>query len=207
LQSNHIDGRNLRSQETRKKILEAAEDVFLVNGFKKTTIKMINEKANTAHGTAYAHFKDGKDQIFTYIFKEILKNFYEVAEITYAPQSVEEAYEIIKGQICDLLALAEKHREILKVCSEAIGVSPYVRQEWNLFIRQLTNRAKKDIQYAQSKGIAKMIEGEIVANIILFISEKYLWQIVLAETEYSIKEISETITKVYMFGLYNKPLN
>ncbi|MBO9129268.1 TetR/AcrR family transcriptional regulator [Bacillus sp. 165] len=197
------DGRYLRSQITRKKIFDAAEEIFITNGYQKTTVNMIIAKAKIGYGTVYGQFKEGKEEIFSYIMKEVLNQFFSVTQITFAPKTIDEAYQIINTQVCEFLHLAEKNRPVLKVCWEAIGISSKIRNQWDSFHIQLFQRIERDIQYAQSKGMAQSLPSEIVASVLLFTGEKYLWKIALEETEYSIQDIAETIVKVYMFGSYN----
>ena len=51
-----------KSDETRRRILEAALDLFRENGFEATTMRDIAKKAGVALGAAYYYF-DSKDAI------------------------------------------------------------------------------------------------------------------------------------------------
>jgi len=48
--------RYLRSRITRKLILDTALDVFLTEGYAKTTIAKISQQAKVGYGTVYSHF-------------------------------------------------------------------------------------------------------------------------------------------------------
>lgn len=50
-----------RRASTRQKILDAANDLFLNNGFEKTTIAQIVAHANIVKGTFYQHFQTKMD--------------------------------------------------------------------------------------------------------------------------------------------------
>jgi len=59
--------RKKKKQETLQRILDAAQEVFLSQGYKKTTIATIAEKAGIGTGTFYNYFSS-KSQLFLHIF-------------------------------------------------------------------------------------------------------------------------------------------
>jgi len=198
-----IDRRIQRSQRTRKKLLEAAKKVFLNVGYHDATIKMINAEAGTGHGTIYAHFPEGKEDILRFLVREVMDEFYAITDIEFKPKSVEEAYEIIYDQVLQFVSLAEQHKHILAVFYEAIGSSESMRKLWEEFLDNFLARITMDIQYAIDSKLAKTeLDSEIVARILLSSGERFLWEIVRGQNKKSIKEIAANITKVYMFGLY-----
>jgi AcrR family transcriptional regulator len=58
-----------KSERTRRKILEAAYDLFLNQGFHATSMRQIARKSGMALGGIYNHFKS-KDEIFAAIIAE-----------------------------------------------------------------------------------------------------------------------------------------
>ena len=73
------DKRHLRSIMTRQKLLEAAKEVFLQEGFQAAAISQIIKKANVGYGTAYVHFK-GKEDLLIVLMENVMEQFYEIAE-------------------------------------------------------------------------------------------------------------------------------
>ncbi len=63
-----------RTPDERKRaaILEAAMDLFLKNGFSKTSMDAIAKEACVTKQTVYAHFKN-KDKLFEHIINELAK--------------------------------------------------------------------------------------------------------------------------------------
>jgi AcrR family transcriptional regulator len=62
--------RQIKSQQTKKKILEVALDLFSAKGFNQVTVDEIVSVSNTSKGAFYVHFKS-KYEIFIEKFKEI----------------------------------------------------------------------------------------------------------------------------------------
>lgn len=64
--------RRTPDKSKRSAILTAALDLFLKNGFSKTSMDSIAAKAKVAKQTVYAHFKN-KDLLFSFIIIELAK--------------------------------------------------------------------------------------------------------------------------------------
>ncbi|WP_458411777.1 TetR/AcrR family transcriptional regulator [Schinkia sp. CFF1] len=67
--------RQIKAQQTKKKILEVALDLFSKKGFDQVTVDEIVNTANSSKGAFYVHF-NSKNEIFLEKFKEI-DDFYD----------------------------------------------------------------------------------------------------------------------------------
>ncbi|WP_163182784.1 TetR/AcrR family transcriptional regulator [Neobacillus sedimentimangrovi] len=196
------DKRHLRSIKTRQKLLEAAKEVFLEEGFQKATISQMIKKAEVGYGTAYVHF-EGKEDILIVLMEDVMGKFYEIAEISFYPKSKEEAEKIIQKQAYSFLKMAETERRMLQIFEQAIGISSAVSEKWKSIREKFIQRISKDISYAQENGLARReLNHELVARGWFFMNEMYLWDIVRNERQESVEEIAKTITAVYTRGLY-----
>lgn len=201
-QNNIEDGRHLRSFITRNKIIGSAYQVFLKEGFQKTTIKQIMEHAKIGYGTIYGHFK-GKDDLLIVLMEDVMIKFFEIANYPFFPATRAEAREIILTQVLDFLRIAETEREIMGIFSEGIGLSNGVREKWEEIRLRFIQSIIKDITYSQVKGLARLdLKAEIVARSWFFANENYQWEIVFKKNEYSLEEIAETITTMYVDSIY-----
>lgn len=197
-----VDGRLLRSIQTRQKLLEAAREVFLEEGFQKSTISEVIKRARTGYGTAYVHFK-GKDDLLIVLMEDVMGDFFQIAEMPFLPESREEAEQLILHQTMTFLTMAESQRNMLQVFAEAIGVSTSALEKWKEIREKFIHRISQDIRYSQAKGLARTeVNSELVARSWFFSHEMYLWEIVRNEQQAPIDEISETLTAIYTGGLY-----
>lgn len=71
--------RELHSQETRRRIIEAAEDLFGSYGFEPVSVKDISERAGVTTGALYHHFKN-KDDLMMAVFLSHAGCFDELTE-------------------------------------------------------------------------------------------------------------------------------
>ncbi|MED1204488.1 TetR/AcrR family transcriptional regulator [Heyndrickxia acidicola] len=196
------DKRHLRSIKTKQKLLEAAKDVFLKEGFQKATISQMIKKANIGYGTAYVHFQ-GKEDILIVLMDNVMEKFYEIAEISFLPKSKKEAETIIQAQAAAFLKMAETERDMMQVFEQAIGISAAVSDKWKAIRERFIQRISKDIVYAGQKRLARSeLNPHIVARAWFFTNEMYLWEIVRNEHQGTVEEIAQTITFIYTKGLY-----
>ncbi|UOY92296.1 TetR/AcrR family transcriptional regulator [Ectobacillus sp. JY-23] len=194
--------RQIQAKITRQKILDAAKDVFLQEGFQKATISQIIKKANTGYGTAYVHFK-GKEELLIVLMEDVMAQFYNIAETSFFPHSKAEAKQIISKQVYDFLTLAQAERGMLQIVEQAIGVSAIISDTWKSIREKFIMRIAQDVAYAQKQGLARPeLHHELVARGWFFTNEMYLWEIVRNEQQSSIEEIAKTIVTMYTEGLY-----
>ncbi|MED3549770.1 TetR/AcrR family transcriptional regulator [Cytobacillus praedii] len=201
-QNNIEDGRHLRAFITRNKIIKSAQEVFLKDGFQKTTIKQIMEHAKIGYGTIYGHFK-GKDDLLVLLMEDVMEKFFTIANTPFFPSTTEEAREIILSQVLDFLRVADTERDIMRVFSEGIGLSAVISEKWEEIRLRFIQSIIKDITYSQVKGLARLdLRAEIVAKGWFFTNEMYQWEIVFNKNEYPLEEIAETITTMYVESIY-----
>lgn len=200
--SEHIDGRNLRSINTRKRLLAAGYDIFVEFGFQKATISQIIKKAKTGYGTAYIHFS-GKDDLLIVLMDDVMNRFYEIAKMSFEPTSKQEAIDMITMQTRLFLENAIQEQAIMQVFMEAIRHSDKVQEKWIEIRESFVEQIAKDVAYAQKTGLARTdLDNYLVARNWFSLNESHLWDIVNQTNKHSVAEIAHNITALYTGGLY-----
>lgn len=194
--------RHFRATLTRQKLLEAAREVFLEEGFQKATITQMIKKANVGYGTAYVHF-NGKEDLLIVLMENVMEQFYDIAETSFLPHSKENAEILIKKQVTAFLKLAENERDLMQVFEQAIGLSSIISDKWKTIREKFISGISQDIAYAQQRGLAKQdLNNNLIARAWFYTNEMYLWEIVRNEQQSTIDEIAANITSLYTTGLY-----
>ncbi|WP_233269576.1 TetR/AcrR family transcriptional regulator [Alteribacillus sp. YIM 98480] len=200
-----VNSRQQQAIETKNRLLKAAELVFLEHGFQNTTIRLINNKAETGHGTAYVYFKNKEDFLIK-IMEDTMEQFKKIASIPFYPATVNEAYELVSNQVKLFLSLAIKKKELMKVIKEAIGVSKEVEGRWQDIRDQFTANITKDIMYAQEHELAdSSLSPPLVARLWFYTNEMFMWEVIDEKSSNDIEEIIKHMTTIYMKGLYSNP--
>lgn len=196
--------RQQQAIETKNRLLKAAELVFLENGFQNTTIRLINNKAETGHGTAYVYFKNKEDFLIK-IMEDTMEQFKKIASIPFYPATVNEAYELVSNQVKLFLSLAVKKKELMKVFKEAIGISKEIEARWQDIRDQFTASITKDIVYAQEYELADPnLSPSLVARLWFYTNEMFMWEVIHESSSNEIEDIIKHMTTIYMKGLYSR---
>ncbi|SFT22039.1 TetR/AcrR family transcriptional regulator [Paenibacillus sp. BC26] len=196
------DKRHLRSALTRQKLLVAAKQVFLEEGFQKATISQMIVAAKIGYGTAYVHFQ-GKEDLLSVLMENVMEQFYEIAAISFVPATRDEAVHTIRKQTLAFLKMAEAERHMMQVFEQAIGISSVISDKWKGIREKFIGRISSDIAYSQSHGLARTdLNHLLIARGWFYTNEMYLWEIVRDEHQCSVEEIAVNITDLYTAGLY-----
>ncbi len=191
-------------EKSRIKILESAKELFLEFGFKDTTITMISKNAGFGYGTAYSHFPKGKEDIFLKIMEELMEEFYSIANKEFTVKSKKEAFIFTQKNVESFLILALEHQKLLAVFHEALGLSPVIQKNWEDFCRKFHKRITENVEQAIEKGLVRNpdFDPEVVAGVLFYTGEKYLWQVSLNKTDKDYQTIARNIAQMYTEGLY-----
>jgi len=73
--------KSIKGEETKRRIFEAAKELFLLNGYHKTSILSIAKKAKTSPAAFYQYFSD-KNSVFEIILEAFISNFILTIEDT-----------------------------------------------------------------------------------------------------------------------------
>jgi AcrR family transcriptional regulator len=107
-------------ENTRKKILEAAEDLFSKNGFHETSIKQITKAAGVNQGLVYYYFKD-KNDIVASLFTDTVRDLSAAVEgKSQVPGGTAGAANVREAIRNEVLFLAEKSRIISIMLAESL---------------------------------------------------------------------------------------
>lgn len=192
--------RYLRSRITRKLILDTALDVFLTEGYSKTTIAKISQQAKVGYGTVYSHFK-GKDDILNKVVDNVLDEFYNLLEVPFAPASLEEARAAYHELVLTSFRLSEEHRSIMKVYQEALGQSKSIAAHWTSIKDQFIKSAARSFEYSYEKGFSKSFDHRIVAKAYILLVDRFIWEVV-NEKEHDLELVAATIVDMLFHGYF-----
>lgn len=132
-----------RGVETKKKIIEAAEDLFAEKGYYKTNALEIAARAGVATGSFYAYFNNKKEVLI-----EIIRNFYAATT-----EKVLNAYNIqVRDNTTDNYREGKKLiHYMIRALYEAHTVKPSLHRE--LLAMALMDREIEDISREEDRKV------------------------------------------------------
>ena len=100
-----VSKQQLRTQETQARLLNAAEEVFVRDGYEAAQLDEIAARADRSKGAVYTHFKS-KEDLFLALFEHRMKGFIDrlttsLQKATNRKQSLEVFREFYVGVVHD----------------------------------------------------------------------------------------------------------
>ncbi len=146
-----------RGEATRRKILDAAEEVFGEMGYYEASISEITRRAGVAQGTYYIYFRS-KREIFAELVEDIGKRLR--AEMRAAIMGVSDRLEIEKRGFEAFFRFVARHRRIYNIVQEAERVAP---DAFHAYYRGISHGYIRGLREAMEKGTIKELDPEAIA--------------------------------------------
>jgi len=194
----------MRGEEKYRMILNAAKQVFAMEGFYNSKVSEIAREAHVADGTIYLYFKN-KDDILISLFEE-------------------ELTRIIKSQKAELEKIEDPCEKIIKFCDNHLSIAESDRalaevmqvelRQSNKFMREYKNKPflaylniiADIIIEGQEKGIFRPdIKHDIAARVIFgSLDELSTYLITAKRKRFDVHEVATMVGNSFLNGLVKK---
>ena len=146
-----------RGEATRRRILDAAEEVFGETGFYEASISEITRRAGVAQGTFYIYFHS-KREIFVELVEDIGHRLR--AATSAAIEGVTSRIEAERRGFDAFFRFVAEHRRIYRIVEEAGRVAPEAARE---YYRRISTGYVRGLQAAMVSGEVKSANPEAIA--------------------------------------------
>ena len=192
------------ADETRAKLLDAAEQVFFEKGVARASLNEIAQRAGATRGAVYWHFKDKVD-VFTSMLARICMPFDEICDDKYCELAPLERIRQSIYAVFDSMDADERRRKIFDTALfklEYVGELESVREGHieNFVCSQ--RKFANDLRHAAAQlGIAMPMTPEEAALGLhsLFVGLIHGW--VLMGGNFPLRRMGEMSVEVYLSGL------
>lgn len=123
--------RQEQAAATRQKLLTSAQHLFAQNGYKGTTVRMINRSVDLADGLLYHYFPGGKKEIF----KEVITgNMQEMFQELQEPEK-QDVYEklpldaALDAAYINFMTVIDEHLEFIRMMVRENGVGNFCQKK------------------------------------------------------------------------------
>ena len=150
--------------QTRTRILQAAQRLFAAKGFEGTTTRDLAQIAGVAEGTLFRHFANKKAilvEVATSGWVDILTDLLtELSEMG----SYKAVAQVMRRRMCNL----QKNADIMRVCFMEVQFHPDLRDRIQTeIIEKMTEVAEAFFQTAIDKGIYRQMDAKLGAKVFL----------------------------------------
>lgn len=176
--------RTAKSQRTRIRILQAAEDVFGNRGYFAASISDITRLANIAQGTFYLHFPS-KLGVFIELFDQLGHDMRATLHLATAEAPSRLATE--RAGIKAFLGFAADHPRLFRIAREAEFVVPDLWYEW---YDRLIEPYERGLRTAAKAGEIRALDPKLLACALIGLSDFVGLQLVARQ---GIREVPDSV--------------
>ena len=184
-----------RGQQTRQKILDAAEAVFGEKGYERASVAEITQRAGVAQGTFYVYFAN-KKAIFVELVKELSHRLR--SEIAKAISGLSDRMEIESTGFRTFFRFVHKHRNLYKIVRQAEFVDEEV---YRWYYRRLAEGYARGLAQASEQGQTRPLDPECLAYCLMGIGDFLGMRWVLWENEIPPDDVFEAMMDFIRHGI------
>jgi len=184
-----------RGQQTRQKLLEAAEAVFGEKGYERASIAEITQRARVAQGTFYVYFPD-KKAVFVELVRELSHRLRR--EIAEAVAGLSDRMEIERVGFRTFFTFAHKHRNLYKIVRQAEFVDEDV---FRWYYRRLAEGYARGLAQAMEEGQIRRLDPECLAYCLMGIADFLGMRWVLWDGESPPDEVFKNVMAFIRYGI------
>lgn len=191
----------MRGEEKYRMILNAAKQVFALEGFYNSKVSEIAREAHVADGTIYLYFKN-KDDILISLFEE---------ELTRIIKTVKSELESISDPRDKLIKFCDNHLTIVEADRALAEVMQVELRQSNKFMREYKNKhflsylniIADIVAQGQQNGIFRdELKPELCARVIFGSLDELSTYLVTAKRKrFDVHEVAVVVGKSFLNGM------
>lgn len=148
-------------QEMREMILNEATQMFIEEGYDKTSIRKIADKIEYSPATIYLYFKD-KDEIFHAIHDKGFDKFFKVMESTRYIENPFERLRKLSDLYIDFAYENPEYYDLMFIMRAPMEALTHNEEDWNCGFRAY-EALKEIIRECIEQGYMKKMDVEVAA--------------------------------------------
>ncbi len=194
-----------RGEATRRKILDAAEEVFGEMGYYEASISEITRRAGVAQGTYYIYFHS-KREIFKELVEDIGKRLR--TDLRAAIAETSDRLEAEKRGFTAFFKFAIRHRHIYSIVQEAERVVP---DAYAAYYQKISQGYVRGLTAAMEEGSVRQLDAEAISYALIgighFVALRWLiWpQEGDGDTDELPPGVLDSVINFILYGLSTRP--
>ncbi len=191
--------RNRDKESTRKRILDAAMDVFSEKGYTNALVDDIAKESDTSKGAFYFHFPS-KKAIFEALLQTLVQRI--VRDVEDAIDARQGAIDKIEGALHTVLGTFSRHEKATRLLFvEATGLGKIFDQHVYAAHRQFARLIAKHLQTAVDDGSIMPIDVDLTAYAWLGAIHEVLFMTLLGPEKRSLESLTDPLCSLLVSSL------
>jgi AcrR family transcriptional regulator len=188
-----------RRQQTRQRLIQAAVDLLLKNGYDGLNVQMITDQADLGRGTFYIHFKDKEDIVWATI-KDLILELEQQAHNEFEGNAPANAayYGLL-----NIFRHGEQNRDLYRVILGGKGSAILMGKLQDLIVQMFLFDIRKE---RSAPGSVWVIPEEILAQVLTGIITRVLLWWLETPNDYSAEQMATlTYQAIYHKAPFDAP--
>ena len=185
-----------RGMATLNKIVNSAEKLFYKKGYHGTGINDITTASNVALGTFYIYFED-KMSIYRYLLVQYSHRIR--MHIAKEIAGIEDRVEAERIGLRAFLLFIAKHKHIYNIIWESLYIDKKLFVD---YYTQFASNYARQIKQAQEADEMKQYDPEIVAFVMMGISNFIGLNYIMFKDEKNVDQVVDEVIKILKDGLF-----
>lgn len=189
-------------EERRLSILNAAKEMFAINGYHNTSISDIIKRADIARGTFYLYFKD-KREIFDALFDQLLQKINSALKRVIIAPDQKPPLEQISENLERVFQLTLNDPELARILfRHAPGLDSITDQKIEVFYNKISSLIESALSLGVQMGIIKEGDFKLISVFIMGGIKEIMDRITRPESNLpSIDTIIKELIELSLYGL------
>lgn len=188
-------GMRERGENTRERLLEAAEEVFAEQGFFRASIAEITRRAGVAQGTFYLYFK-AKEEIFRELVRKMSHDLRRTLQEATAP--ILDRRDVERVGLETFLQFVLQRRNLYTVMRECEFVDPELHR-WHY--ERLAEGYVRGLRLAMARGQVRQLDPEAMAYFLMGAAHMIGMRWTYWENALPPREALESIFQLILHGI------
>jgi AcrR family transcriptional regulator len=187
-----------QASQTRAKLLAASRRAFAELGYAKARVEDIVTRAGVGHGTFYAYFPN-RQAALEALMREHAGALEELASQPWRAGDVRASLAQVLGGLADLY---DRDADMVALWTEAAAHDPDLAKVLDEVRRQFVGRIARNIERAQSQGVARPVHAFTAAVALAAMAEQTLFLRAVRREPLDRDVTVETLADLWHHALY-----
>lgn len=182
-----------KAQQTKKKIIQSAEQLLLDNTINKISVRDITTKANVAKGTFYLYFDSKEELAWTLVEKSVLVFDQELTVLSDAPVTK----EVLRSLISKAVDFSVKHKKLLQIIHHEYFLAFLQHDDQHKeYEERFTLKIQTWLDRGNQEGIFQIPDTYFYAKFMLISLHDLLERMILGELDYDLASSKKHLTTI-----------
>lgn len=190
-----------QGEKTRRKLLEAAQQVFRDRGYHAARVDDITEQAGSSHGAFYLYFAN-KHEILEALAIETSEQMYDLAWKLEGIEGGEAGYEHLRKWVGEFIDRYREHAPVLNAWVQAEPENPRFDKLGREVLGKIAGEIAHVVHQAVESGSRHPISPPVAATALVAMLERFCYFWLVRGAEFDRGQVIDTMATIWYEAIF-----